>query len=149
MVRLFNRISIRGKVIAGFALVLACSTTVGLVAVQQLSAVNAEAADLRDNWLPSVSSLGLIAQNGERYRALQAGMVALTAPAQAADNVQRLTAILDAYNKAWAAYEPLITPGKESALANGIQATWTAYLKQSDQLEALSRAGRTEQASAL
>ena len=68
MRNLLLRAGIRGKVIAAFALVLCCTGGLGLSAVQQLSAVNAAAADMRESWLPSVQVFAKIAINAERHR---------------------------------------------------------------------------------
>ena len=62
----FRNWSVRGKVIAAFAVVLLCTAGLGLFAIGRLSAVNTAAADIRENWLPSTRALGKVAQIAER-----------------------------------------------------------------------------------
>ena len=69
---IFSRFSIRAKLIVAFALVLCATIGLGLFAVQKLDAVSATAVDLRDNWLPSMRTLGDVSRFTERMRVNQA-----------------------------------------------------------------------------
>ena len=52
MAHLFAQLSIRSKIIAGFAAVLICTIGLGLFSTQRLDAVNGNAQVIRDNYLP-------------------------------------------------------------------------------------------------
>ena len=76
-----NDLSIRGKIVIGFAAALVFTAGLGLFAIHRLDAVNANAMEVKDNWLPSISILGRMAQVTERLRANQG--VQLTATSDA------------------------------------------------------------------
>ena len=61
-------LSIRSKIIAGFAAVLVCTIGLGLFSTQRLEAVNGSAQDIKDNYLPGTRILGRLAQVSERLR---------------------------------------------------------------------------------
>ena len=70
---LISSISIRAKLITAFTLILA--GTIGTRSFARSSgsmAVNAIAADLRDNWLPATRTLAEMARAAERSRLNQA-----------------------------------------------------------------------------
>jgi hypothetical protein len=52
----FTSISVRLKVILAFAAVLTCTIGLGLFSIQRLEALNANAQEIRDNYLPSTGS---------------------------------------------------------------------------------------------
>ena len=117
MLSSLNNISIGRKVSLSFALVVTIVIGLGLFAVQRLIDVNASAAALRDNRLPSVQLLGKVAQLAERHRAnLGAVLVALNDSdrAIAETAVDKTGQDLKA---AWAAYSPMVDPGDEQKLA--------------------------------
>src|ERR1700760_4535443 len=77
MLSLFSRYTIRANVVGAFALALVCTIGLGLFSVQRLDAVNAAAADIRNNWLPSTRLLGRMAQIAERLRSEQGAALLL------------------------------------------------------------------------
>jgi methyl-accepting chemotaxis protein len=116
------------KVIAAFALVFACTMGLGLFGLEQTSAVNLKAADVRDNWLPSVKVLGTLLSNMKEFRILQSRMLMV---AGAGDTTQ-LNRAQDLLNEGEAAvdktlqdYQPLIAMGTEDeADAKVFAAAW-------------------------
>ena len=62
MMRFFVDASIRLKVLLAFGLVFAGTVFLGGFAMNRLGAVNIEAADIRDNYLPSVRDIGGLLQ---------------------------------------------------------------------------------------
>ncbi len=66
MSHLFAHLSIRSKIIAGFAAVLICTIGLGLFSTQRLDAVNGNAQAIKDNYLPGTRILGRLAQVSER-----------------------------------------------------------------------------------
>jgi methyl-accepting chemotaxis protein len=146
---LLNRLSIRGKVISAFAAVLICTLGLGLFAIQRLNAVNANAQDIRDNWLPSVNILGRMAQVTERMRANQGAQLLTTANAERERAVSIIKEQSQLYAKARESYQPLITPGEEQHLVDAYDAAWKQYSEESDKLTGLIAQGKHDDATQL
>jgi len=62
----FKNMTIKAKVIASFAAVLAVTMALGLFAILRLADVNDQAADIRNNWLPSTRTLGELVERTPR-----------------------------------------------------------------------------------
>ena len=80
MLRAFGNLTIRAKVIDAFLTVLVVTLALGSFAVTRMGAMNDQAADVRDNWLPSTRVLGRIAVLTEEYRQKQGMLVIDTRP---------------------------------------------------------------------
>jgi hypothetical protein len=120
--QLLDNLSVRGKVIGAFAAVLVCATGLGLFAIQRLDAVNANAQEIRDNWLPSTRVLGRMAQVTERLRSNQGLQLLATTDAQRQPSVVIVKDQIEIYTKERQAYQPLIVPGEEQRLVAAIDA---------------------------
>src|SRR3954468_11389386 len=72
MFSLLKNISVRIKVVAAFACVLAIAVALGAFSIQRLNAVNDVAEEVRGNWLPASIALGELNYHSMRYRQLQA-----------------------------------------------------------------------------
>jgi methyl-accepting chemotaxis protein len=123
----FKDLSVSKKLTGVFSLVLAVTIGLGLFAQNSLSNLNAAAAELSGNWLPSVKALGEYQYAVTRLRAFQLnGFMNLTDAQR-----QNVNAGMKKYaaqaEAAWTQYQPLITPGRERELANQIAAAKTAY----------------------
>jgi methyl-accepting chemotaxis protein len=68
----FKNMTIKTKVIAAFAAMLAVTVGLGIFADLRLAAVNDQAADIRDNWLPGTRALSELSVDTERYRIAEA-----------------------------------------------------------------------------
>ncbi|WP_160121633.1 MCP four helix bundle domain-containing protein, partial [Rhodovarius lipocyclicus] len=124
MHKFFTNLSIRGKIIGAFALVMLCTAGLGAFAVHRLSAMNAVALELRDNWLPSTRLLGQIATQGQRLRGSYA--MAISAPNEDRRRamMESAQASYDEIERALATYRPMIMPGEERTLADEVEASW-------------------------
>ncbi len=124
---MLKKLTIRAKVILGFALVLCAAVALGVFAIQRLSAVNASAKDVATNWLPAANVLGDLSQDFEQMRARQGQLILVPAEGRAemkdklVDSETRITADLKAY-------EPLVTDGEESQMAEAIKTAMTTYV---------------------
>ena len=145
----FQNLSIRSKVIAAFAIVLALTCGLGYFAIDRLGAVNDAAYDIRTNWLPSVRMLGQVSTMTERARANQANVLTSATDEARNRSEQLLKATLDSRAKAWSDYQGSITPGEEQRLADEISKGWTAYLATWDKVEDLLKKGDRDGANAL
>src|SRR5580700_8339930 len=102
-----NNLSIGRKVALSFAVVVAIVIGFGLFAVQRLGVVDASAAALRDNRLPSIEQLTKVAVLAERHRANLASVVMAGADSERAIAVASADKTGQALKAAWAAYAPL------------------------------------------
>ena len=149
MLSSLNNLSVRNKVTLAFSMVCVVVIGLGLFAMQRLSDVNAAAADMRDNWMPSVKALGRIAQSAERYRANIGTVLVARDDRERADAEATLEKTRQALKKAQAAYAPLILPGEEQKLAAAFGQAWEEYEAGSKTLHDLVRKGDKAGAEAL
>ena len=131
---------IAGKIITAFVILLFCTVSMGLFSVQQLSAVSTDATDLRDNWLPATQYVGDMARAAERLRLTQAAGLLATNESQAKHEAEVGQGAIDLFKKAWAAYEPTITPPDETPLAEAVRLSWANYTTQTERFQSLIRA---------
>ncbi len=145
----FLNASIRTKVLMAFGFVFFLTVVVGVFAINRLGAVNTEAADIRDNWLPSVRDLGMLESSGATIR----GYIGLHILAKNDSDLASIeNSMKNAFtnrNSAWADYQNRVSAGEERQLADGYAAAWTVYRKDVDAILAASRAGDKEKATAM
>src|SRR5690348_13849569 len=110
MVRAFGNLTIRVKVIGAFLALLVVTLALGGFALAQMSAMNAQAADIRDNWLPSTRVLGNVAASIEEYRQRQGTLLLDLRPDAVAAQEKLIRETLNAIETAHAAYEQLVSP---------------------------------------
>ncbi|MDO9710879.1 methyl-accepting chemotaxis protein [Paracraurococcus lichenis] len=140
--------SIRSKLLAAFGTLIALILAVGGFSVIELRGLNSEAAEIRDNWLPSVAALGRMTEIATRHRQLQATvMLAPNAEVRAAEE-KRLVAAQDALETSWRDYKGLISPGEEQRLADTVDRTLREYLALTDRNMAYVRGGDRDAAIA-
>ena len=130
---------IRTKMIAAFAVLLAVTIALGLLAIQRLSALNDNARDIRDNWLVATRALGDFKYQTMRYRQLQAAHILSGTDEEAQKELDAMNQAAAEADKVWKLYEPTITPGDESALADKIHAAWNTYLADNNKLLQLDK----------
>src|SRR3954452_8171512 len=102
--------SIKLQVLLAFGFVFAATAGLGLVANDRLGAVNDQAADVRNNWLPSTGVDGLLIQSIGHYwqRQLRYALVDQTARAGVMTQMKEAGANVAKYRKL---YEPMIVRG--------------------------------------
>jgi methyl-accepting chemotaxis protein len=149
MLPVFRSLTIRLKVFAAFAAVLACTVGLGLFAIQQLDAVNANAREIKDNWLPSTRVLGRIAQISERLRQNRGSLLLAMTDAQRAQYSNNILEQGRLYAQLRDAYQPLISPGEEQRLAEAFDTAWKRYLSISDTIAELTTRGKRDEAVAV
>jgi methyl-accepting chemotaxis protein len=134
--------SISKKVMAAFAAVLVVVMLLGGLAVDRLGAVNARAADVRDNWLPSTVGIADLVATVKQYRIQQVRAMLTAGTDKFDDDFATWKEAAIAVDKARATYEPLITKGTDDEkLMHEFDAGWTTYQQTSSQVVALSKAG--------
>ncbi|KRQ96956.1 chemotaxis protein [Bradyrhizobium jicamae] len=138
------RYSIRTKIIAVVAFLLVAMTGMGLLAVRNMRAINANTVDISTSWLPSVRVLGDLRAGVITYRnVIREHMLSETLEEKLAQE-KTLAAVVESNNKIRATYEPLITSPEERAMYNEWVRLWESYKKGSQEVMELSRkaAGR-------
>jgi methyl-accepting chemotaxis protein len=146
---LFDRLSVRNKLIVVFLVLLAGSASLGLFSIQRLNGVIASAAIIADNQLPSTRILGEFAYHTMRFRQLEATMVLAPDPAARALEQAKLGPVRDQADQASLAYEPLIGSAEERRLVADVRAQWQAYLALDPSFTAKVNSGDTAAAAAL
>jgi methyl-accepting chemotaxis protein len=149
MLSLLGKITIRTKVLVAFACVLFTTLALGAFAIQRLGAVNDEAVEVRDNWLPSTAALAKVVQTSEQSLATAAATVLVDSGASFAKEEAGLKTVFEAAEAARRTYEPTITPGEERRLADEIARDWDAYRASIPKLLALGKDDKDKEATAL
>ncbi|WP_454630378.1 methyl-accepting chemotaxis protein [Bradyrhizobium cenepequi] len=137
--------SIRAKIITVVALLLVAMTGMGLLAVRNMRAINANASDIAVNWLPSVRLLGDLRAGVITYRnVIREHMLAETLEEKLAAE-KTLAGVVESNTKIRQAYEKVITSAEERAIYEEWSRAWDAYKKGTQEVMALSRkeAGKT------
>ncbi len=144
--KFWGNLSIRGKLLCAFGLVLALTAMMGGMAMLKLSQVDTVSQDLAENWLPSVgASSALNTFIGDaRASELEAILstsgadrdTAETARQEALGNIQRTER----------EYEPLISSEAERTVYAHFKADWATYLQHSGRAVDLAVAGKRDQA---
>jgi methyl-accepting chemotaxis protein len=133
------RFPIRAKIIAVVALLLVAMTGMGLLAVRNMRAINANTVDIATNWLPSVRLLGELRAGVVSYRnVIREHMLAETLEEKQAAE-KNLAGIVESNAKIRQSHEQVITSPEERALYAEWSKTWDAYKKGSEEVMALSR----------
>jgi methyl-accepting chemotaxis protein len=131
--------SIRTKIIAVVAFLLVAMTGMGLLAVRNMRAINANTIDISTNWLPSVRVLGDLRAGVITYRnVIREHMLAETLEEKLAME-KTLATVTEANTKYRAAYEPMITSPEERALYAEWSKLWDKYKAGTQEVMALSR----------
>ena len=132
-------VSIRAKIIAVVAFLLAAITGMGLLAVWNMRSMNANTVDIATNWLPSVRVLGELSAGVVSYRNMvREHMLSETASDKEAVE-KTLAMVVESNNKIRQVYEPLIASPEERALYAEWSQLWDRYKKASEDVLALSR----------
>ncbi len=142
-------ISIRAKFIVSFALILCCTVGLGLFSVTRLGEVNAFAAEMRNNWLPSTRVLGEMAQTLERLRLNQYIAATTASESRRQDTAAKSAIQLQALKEAFERYKLLISGAEEQRLADAISSGLDRYMELSAKLAVMSATDRASAAAFL
>jgi methyl-accepting chemotaxis protein len=124
---MFSRTSIRTKISAVIAFMLVIMTAMGLLALQKMQSINANAVDIQTNWLPAVQALGDLRAGVITYRnVIREHMLSETIDEKKAQEAL-LDSIVASNNKIRATYEPTIASPEERALYEEWGKQWDRY----------------------
>src|SRR4051795_6080073 len=131
--------SIRTKIITVVAFLLVAMTGMGLLAVRNMRAINANTVDIATSWMPSVRVLGELRAGVITYRnVIREHMLAETLEEKEAAE-KTLATVVESNNKIRANYEPMITSPEERAMYRDWSEAWEKYKKGTQDVMALSR----------
>ena len=131
--------SIRTKIIAVVAFLLVAMTGMGLLAVRNMRAINANTVDISTSWMPSVRVLGDLRAGVITYRnVIREHMLSETLEEKLAME-KTLATVIESNNKIRATYEPMITSPEERAMYEQWSRLWDKYRKGTQEVMALSR----------
>ncbi|MBR1231396.1 methyl-accepting chemotaxis protein [Bradyrhizobium sp. AUGA SZCCT0182] len=131
--------SIRAKIITVVAFLLVAMTGMGLLAVRNMRAMNADTVDITTNWMPSVRVLGDLRAGVITYRnVIREHMLVGTLEGKQAQE-KTLASVVENNNKIRALYEPMIASPEERALYKEWSDLWERYKKGTEEVMALSR----------
>jgi methyl-accepting chemotaxis protein len=138
VLRLFNRVSVRLKFIAGFGAAFIWVAALGAFAIQSLATVAHSAAELRDHALLATVALSRVSQDTERFRSVQQLLANATAEARRTALMADLTTRAPRAKAAIELYQPTVTTPAEKALADALTTGWAAYMQMSEQFAAMT-----------
>ncbi|MFP5514140.1 MAG: methyl-accepting chemotaxis protein [Alphaproteobacteria bacterium] len=136
--------SVRTKVIAAFAVLMVGTTLLGLFAINRISSVNDEAAEIRDNWLPSVVAVSELYAAFYSYRTYEGALIAVQDEARIRKEEESLDRSIRTIDERRAIYEPLLMPGWETETYRKFVDSYSRYIALSrDRLRPLARKNET------
>ncbi len=146
-----NALSIRTKVLTAFACVLAVTIGLGLFAEDRLSVLNQGAAEIRDNYLPSIGVLGALNAAAQQYRIQEASHVLSVSSQDMGTYEARMAALAEEMGQMRARYErEFLSPGHETDLYRQFTTAWNEYSAiGTTTLLPLSRAQENENAGSI
>lgn len=144
----FQNKSIRTKIYACFFAVFVVTLLLGGLSLQRLVALNEITEEINGDWLPSIRMLSDIGSNSERYRNLQSLTLLTKAPELKAGVAERMKKVAQKRKEIWDKHDATIPTGYEKEMSQGVSDKWEAYLKLSDEMLALDRSGKNDEAIA-
>jgi len=130
-VKTWQNLPIRGKVLVGFSAVFICALALGFVGLSRTAAMDADATDLGENWLPSTELIGRVAiavDDARRSEARIVNAMARGKPDEVRQSTEEFRQNVGAADKAFAAYHPMITKGtRDEELMDRASASWDKY----------------------
>ncbi|SHN39111.1 methyl-accepting chemotaxis protein [Rhizobacter sp. OV335] len=122
-----NNLSIRTKLIGGFGLVLAIALLQSLLAITRLGHVNANAADIASNWLPSVRALGELNSDLASYRVVRLRLALIDTSLEVEPIEASLKKVEGNFETHRAAYQAMVSSPEEKALYEQFTQQWKSY----------------------
>lgn len=143
MVRLAD-IGVSRKVLAILVASLLTTIAVGAFGLVKLAEVNANSAQIRDNWLPSTRFLGDLNNYMSDYRTAEAGGLLADSPDQLADARVGLATVARQVENSRAAYAVIAQTDEEAMLYRAFIERWERYRTMSEQTLAYVVGGQRE-----
>jgi methyl-accepting chemotaxis protein len=137
---MFSNISIRTKITAVVAGLLLALIGTGAFAIGKMQVINAAAAEIQTNWLPSVRMIGELRATTITYRNAVRQHLLFDRAEDKADFDKRIEQIAERTTQTIAEYEKLISSPQERALFDEWHALWNEYMTGAQEVLRQSRA---------
>jgi methyl-accepting chemotaxis protein len=124
---MISSLSLRGKMLAAFFLVIALLVALSGVAMSKLSSLNSNSEDLGVNWLPSVETLGDLRTDIAMVRLAQIRQVLAKDQAAQAATDKLLEERMGRFHKHREEYVKLISSPEERRLWEEFEGQWSRY----------------------
>lgn len=141
--------TLKMKLAAGFAVVLALTAFLGVFGILKLSEVNDKSTEIAENWMPSIDAVHRVNTATSDLRLYEYSHVASTSePAMAAAEAG-MAATLKQMATDRARYEKLISSPEEKAKYDEFAKAFDQYMATHERFITLSRQNRNEEAKAM
>lgn len=145
----FRNLKISTKLFASFGVMMALMLFLGGFAMLRLAAVNEVAIEIRDSWMPSVATVKDIAAAAANNRIQDYKHVIAATPEAKALAEKQQEHWRDVVMSIRKRYEPMIASAEERRLYEDYATKYDAFVEVRRELNALSNAGRADEANAL
>jgi methyl-accepting chemotaxis protein len=145
-----DNLSIKTKLVSAFGFLLLLVILLGCVAIERMDAMNNNAQDVRDNWLPSVGAIGKLSTDVEHMRVFESRMILNgDDESKRKQEITSTEAGRDSVDKTFTAYKPLISKGTDDEVwMKKFEDGWNAYKKYQETLISYVSAGEAAKAKA-
>jgi methyl-accepting chemotaxis protein len=137
----FRNLSVRGKLFAGFGVVLVVAVIIGVVLLSQMGTVNSGGVYLGTNALPSVEQIGLVDSATGDYRTDQLNYILESNIATMAQLVSKWQAADATVQADLTQYQSMFTNAQDRKDWNAVKSAWAAYKAQTANVQVVGRSG--------
>jgi signal transduction histidine kinase len=132
-----------------FGVIVALLAGVNFWSIHSMRTIQAELAQVTDNWLPSALHIAAINSNTSDLRISQLQYVRAPDDSARTRLIEVMTNLVDSINLNLDAYKPLMTTDREGRLYERFDESWDEYQGIAFELVALSRTGERDDAERL
>nr|WP_323594799.1 methyl-accepting chemotaxis protein [Aliarcobacter butzleri] len=143
---MLKNLKVSKKLFTGFGIIVGLVIMLGILSTQKMSTVNDQSTIIAENWLPSVVVTNKINTATSDYRILEYDHILSKTDEEMKDNEAKMKELLDVMKKDLEKYEKLISSENEKAIYADFSKEFSKYLKMHDDLIAVSRENRTDDA---
>jgi len=137
----FNNWRIGYKLGAAFFVLVLSTLLLGVVALTQLSHINANTQEIAGNWLPSIESLGDMRIALNRMRRAEGRMASASSPHDLEVQSKNANELKGLFAKHESRYSAMVTPGRETELFNQYKVQRDAFWATQTRLSNFANAG--------
>ncbi|WP_419681544.1 HAMP domain-containing methyl-accepting chemotaxis protein [Aliarcobacter butzleri] len=143
---MLKNLKVSKKLFTGFGIIVSLVIILGILSTQKMSVVNDQSTIIAENWLPSVVVTNKINTATSDYRILEYDHILSKTDEEMENNETKMKDLLDVMKKDLEKYEKLISSENEKAIYADFTKEFSKYLKIHEDLIAVSRENRTEDA---
>lgn len=139
-------LNIAPRAALSFGVIAMLVVFLGLFALLQMSHMREDAAEVDQNWMPSILALGSVSEATLRLRTVTLRVLLFRDPQALKDNEARTEQLKTDMHAAQTRYEALIDSAEETALYRNFETAQRGYLEQQGQVLALSKQDKLDDA---